>query len=382
MAVKIKNLLSIELFKDATIVAGNNGIDNEIKRVNFSDCPLQDDVSESDLIEKGDLFINSLYLVKNDEEKMIEYFKFYIDCKACGTFVIDEYIKELPKKVMDLCNENNFPVIFIDGDIPYAEIIKTTMEMILADQLDTISEMRIEKILENNVSNKLIVKTAYEINKNFKNYYASLYIKTIDISSVKKQILLSNVKRISNIEPVQYKNGVLLIMNFDKIHNFDTDFNAIESIISSYIDNHHIGVSNIFSKIEQFNNCIKQSILAYDISNIINKNTVLYKNLSVYKLLYPLKNTEILQDFYNDIIFPLIQDDSNHDKFELIKTIEAYLENDGDYKSTAIMLNQHENTIRYRIMKAKKILNLENNNFKFIEQVSIALKIKNMLHIN
>lgn len=382
MSVQIKDILSIELFKDATVTAGNNGLEKEVKRVNFSDCPLLNDISESALIEKGDLFINSLYIVGNDEEKMLEYFKLYIDCKACGTFIIKEYITELPKKVVDLCNENGFPVIFIDRNIPYAEIIKTTMEMILSDQLDTISEMRIEKLLEPNISSKIIIETAFDINKNFKNHYASLYFKTADLPSKKKQILISNIKRIQNIEPVKYKNGIFLIINFDKIHSFDKDLNIIESLLNDYIDNYHIGVSNIFSKIDHFNNCIKQSILAYDISNIIKSKTVHYKNLGVYKILYPLKNTDTLKDFYNDIMSPLIQDDSHYDKFELIKTIEAYLDNDGDYKSTALILNQHENTIRYRIMKAKKILNFENNNFSFIEQISIALKIKNMLNIN
>ena len=227
------------------------------------------------------------------------------------------YITELPQKVIDLCNENNFPVIFIDSNIPYAEIIRTTMEMILADQSDTISEMRIEKLLESNASNKTIIETAYEINKNFREYYASLYIKTADMSSKKMQILISNIKRIPYIEPLKYKNGIFLIMNFDKVYNFEKDLNIIESIISGYIDNYHIGVSNIFSEINQFNNCIKQSMLAYDISNIIKSNTVRYKNLSVYKILYPLKNTDTLKDFYNDIMSPLIQDDSHYDKFEL-----------------------------------------------------------------
>jgi DNA-binding PucR family transcriptional regulator len=68
-------------------------------------------------------------------------------------------------------------------------------------------------------------------------------------------------------------------------------------------------------------------------------------------------------------------------RYALINTIEAYLNCDGDYKKTATLINQHENTVRYRISKAKRFLNLENDNFKFIEQVSIALKIKNLLKL-
>ena len=45
MSVQIKDILSIELFKDATVTAGNNGLEKEVKRVNFSDCTLIDDIS-------------------------------------------------------------------------------------------------------------------------------------------------------------------------------------------------------------------------------------------------------------------------------------------------------------------------------------------------
>jgi len=94
-----------------------------------------------------------------------------------------------------------------------------------------------------------------------------------------------------------------------------------------------------------------------------------------------LKDSDILKDFYSDIFNPLIGTEASGDKYELINTIEAYLSCDGDYKKAASLINQHENTIRYRISKAKRLLNLENDNFKFIEQVSIALKIKNLIEL-
>ncbi len=154
----------------------------------------------------------------------------------------------------------------------------------------------------------------------------------------------------------------------------------IEATVDKYFANYNIGISNIFTEIDQFNNCIKQAMLSFDISSVINSRLVYYKDINVYKILYPLKGSECLQDFYDDIMKPLIDYDNHYDKFELIKTIEAFLEYDGDYKKTAAYLNQHENTVRYRILKAKRLLNLEDNNFKFIEQVSIALKIKNILN--
>lgn len=80
-----------------------------------------------------------------------------------------------------------------------------------------------------------------------------------------------------------------------------------------------------------------------------------------------------------EVLDPLNEYDEIH-KLDLIKTLETYIKNDGNYKKTGLEMAQHENTIRYRISIAKKILNLENNHFSFIEQVSIAFKINNILN--
>ncbi|WMJ76451.1 MULTISPECIES: PucR family transcriptional regulator [unclassified Sedimentibacter] len=380
MSVTIHNLLSIDLFKDAKIAAGSSGLNNEIGRINFIDCPFPDDIRSSGLINKGDLFINSFYIAGDDEDMLFDFINAYIDCKCSGTFIITEYIKKLPQKIEDLCNMHNFPVVFIDPDIPYAEIIKTTMEMILSDKSETIFEMKIERILSNNVSKKTIIDTAHEIIKNFRSNYVSLYVSPDDFSGVKKQMSVATIKNINAIEPVTYKKGMFLIINLDKLSLLPSYIEQSESILKNFFSRYNIGISNTFNEVENFNICLRQSLLSYEISKILEGNTVYYKDISLYKILYPLKNSDVLMDFYSDVIEPLTKDVSN-DKNELINTIEAYLNCDGDFKKTAALINQHENTVRYRISKAKRLLNLENNNFKFIEQVSIALKIKNILRL-
>ncbi|MDD4615410.1 MAG: PucR family transcriptional regulator [Caldisericia bacterium] len=384
MSVTIQNLLLIDLFKDAEIVAGKSGLNNEIGRINFADCPMPENIRDealSGLIKKGDLFINSFYIVKENEEELYNFVKTYIDCECSGTFVITEYISKLPKKVIDLCNANNFPVVFIDSDIPYADIIKTTMEMILIDKSETIHEMKLEKILENDASKEFIISTAHDIIKSFKTYYASFYTKLDDFDVTRKQIFLSNIKNIKGIEPVIYKNGIFLLMNFDSSSSLDIYYNQIKPILRKFIADHHIGISNDFTEIECFNDCLKQSVLAYEVSHILDSEKIYYKDVHVYKILHPFKNSKVLKDFYSDIFDPLIGAEGSSDKNELINTIEAYLNCDGDYKKAAALIKQHENTVRYRISKAKRFLNLENDNFKFIEQVSIALKIKNLLKL-
>ena len=378
MSVTVKDVLSLDLFNNAIVVAGKNGLNNEVKRINFTDCPFPDDILDCGLVEKGDLFINSLYIAKEDDEKLLEFFKYFVICESAGTFIITEFLSSLPQNIIDFCNKYNLPAVFVDPKVPYATIIKDTMEMVLVDQWNTINEMKVDKLLDKNITKDEIIKLARFLNKNFKKYYACAFINLSSLSADKIKLINSILKNNQDFNIITYNSGIFIIINFDKIRTFDTVIPYIESIVNNYISKYKIGVSNIFSDIEKFDECIHQSLSAYDISHIINNTTVYYKNLNIYKLLYPIKDNDYLKDFYNDIIVPLINYDNDY-KSDLINTIERYLENDGDYKKTAADLNQHENTVRYRILKAKKILDMENNNFKFIEQISVGLKIKHLL---
>lgn len=185
MSIKISDLLSLDLLKNAKIIAGKNGLNNEIKRVTFNDCPLDLDVN-SKIIRSGDLYINSFYIVKDNKEQLVNFFKFYIENKSAGIFIIDEYFKEFPQEVISLANAYNYPIILIDNHIPYAEIINAAVGMILFDQYDTIAEMKINKILDPHTTPEEMIETIEYFNIDLKKYYSSIFIKVHNDFSKRK----------------------------------------------------------------------------------------------------------------------------------------------------------------------------------------------------
>jgi len=66
---------------------------------------------------------------------------------------------------------------------------------------------------------------------------------------------------------------------------------------------------------------------------------------------------------------------------ELFDTAVKYIENDGKINETANALFLHKNTIRYRIKKIKELLNMEDYEGKFYEQLSIAIKLHKIYNI-
>ncbi|MBA1336185.1 MAG: hypothetical protein HPY66_2429 [Firmicutes bacterium] len=379
MAIRISNLLSLDLLKGAKIIAGKNGLNNEIKRVTFNDCPF-DSTLNSKLIRNGDLYINSFYIVKDSTEQLINFFKYYIENESAGVFIIDEYLKELPEEIISMANACNYPIILIDSNIPYAEIITAAISMVLFDQYDTIAERKINDILDPHITAEEMIETVKYFNIDFKAYYSAIFTKVNHHFLEKETLIRNDLKNMLNIDSYKYKNGLMAFFSYDHVKKYKLIVSQISNLISKYSSDYKIGVSNIFSDITEFNTCINQCMSAYSLYDIAYSNIIYYNTLNIYKILYPIKDKLFLKEYMLEILGPLTKYDENH-KLDLIKTIAIYIKNDGNYKKTAHEMAQHENTIRYRISVAKKILNFEDNHFGFIEQVSIALKISKILNV-
>src|SRR6056297_2113786 len=244
MAVRVEDLLELNLFDSARIAAGEKGLKNEIKRVNFSDCPILNDVIDHEIVVRGDFFINSLYIVKDDYNEMKKVFEFYINTGSAGVCIIDEYIDEIPKEIKKLADSNNYPILFINKNIPYGEIIRTTTEMILLEKIDTISEMRIDRLLNENLSDEEVLSLAMRINGAFKNYYSALYISFTNFNKRNLTFIRNEISNNYEFEAVQYKNNIIVIINFNKQVMFNSYIKYISEIIEKHSGEFRIGASN------------------------------------------------------------------------------------------------------------------------------------------
>jgi len=374
MSVTFKDILELSLFSEVTILTGKNGLDREIRRINFMDCPLDDD---QNLTMPGDLFINSLYMVKDDPSALEEWFDFYIQINCAGVILINEYFKDLPEKIKKKLNKNDFPVILVDTNIPYAEIIMEVMELILQEKTDTISKMQVDQLLTADLSPKQVLELGANINKVFRKNYVGIFLTHSQTKSNSEEILKSIRNELfSNhkLQVIKYSSSLLVIINFDDRIIYDSTRLFIKKILRKHGNQFKMGVSNIYQKKNEFNRCIKEALSAFEYCQEINTNLVQYSDVEIYRLLLSISNTELLKEYFHKYVAPL---QTNHQS-DLLETMEVFIEFDGDSKKTAKFFDQHENTVRYRISKAKKILNLEQNHLKFIEIVSIGIKIKHI----
>lgn len=103
-----------------------------------------------------------------------------------------------------------------------------------------------------------------------------------------------------------------------------------------------------------------------------------FDDLGIYRLLYYENMKPELIRFYKETLEPLVEYDRAKDT-ELVKTLQAYFDNNGNLKRISKQLFTHYNTILYRVQRIEEICNINLQNAQERLNLEIALKIMYIL---
>jgi sugar diacid utilization regulator len=107
-----------------------------------------------------------------------------------------------------------------------------------------------------------------------------------------------------------------------------------------------------------------------------------FEDTGAYRLLLPAMSDDPaeLERFYLDTIAPLVAYDEQYGT-ELVRTLEAFLANDGSMAATYKQLFTHRHTIRYRLERIKELAGLDVNSTDGRERLGLGLKAMRVLGV-
>ncbi len=103
-----------------------------------------------------------------------------------------------------------------------------------------------------------------------------------------------------------------------------------------------------------------------------------FGDLSLYELLLGVGDPNSLADFCEHWLSSLLRYDEQHHT-DLLPTLSAYFENNGNMARTAHLLNIHRNTLVYRLSRITEILQLDMDDSNVRLNLHLALKINRLL---
>jgi len=174
MSITVEQILLKDIMRSSKILAGSRGLSKEIKKISFIDGPIDVKDKDTQILSRNSFYISSLYFTKNDTAYLKFLVQTLMETESSGLGIFDHFIKEIPVEVEEMANRNGYPIIMINSDIPYNEIIVALTEEVLAEQQHTVNNIIIDSILHSNntYSEKRMINL---INKSFKENIVTVY---------------------------------------------------------------------------------------------------------------------------------------------------------------------------------------------------------------
>lgn len=372
------DLLTFSILKDAKIIAGVNGINREIKAISVYDCVPQDDFFPD---EEGTLYITLFEQYRDNPQDIYEWIQYLHKNKVSGICTIDDGLKYLDQRVLGFCNEAGFPIVSLDRDVAYADIIENISVLLYFDDLHLVNERRLTRILYDKLPAQEFLREIGKINQSFKNHIQVLAVSGNVESEIDRKRMNHIFDQVRQNTYIKYRDIHLFIFTEEDEENsgkrLDERIAAVSGRLSPAFDDPVFGKGEMCEKIH-FDRAVESALTALELAGHTGRRSFTYNRMEDLTILAPIKDSKEVREFYDAFLEKISEYDKSGKK-EFIKCIREYVWNRGEYQIVAEKLFQHENTIRYRINKIKSILGLEDDTIKFNELIALFVAIDSLL---
>jgi sugar diacid utilization regulator len=125
-----------------------------------------------------------------------------------------------------------------------------------------------------------------------------------------------------------------------------------------------------------------EALLAANVAEARGLAELSFEETGAYRLLLPAMSEDPteLEGFFDETVAPLVAYDEQYET-ELVRTLETFLDADGNVAGTAERLFTHRHTIRYRLERVKELTDLDVGSTDGRERLSLGLKAMRVLGI-
>jgi sugar diacid utilization regulator len=125
-----------------------------------------------------------------------------------------------------------------------------------------------------------------------------------------------------------------------------------------------------------------EALLAANVAEARGLSELSFEETGAYRLLLPAMSEDPgeLRGFFDETVAPLVSYDAQYET-ELVRTLESFLDADGNVARTAERLFTHRHTIRYRLERVRELTSLDVSSTDGRERLSLGLKAMRVLGI-
>lgn len=123
----------------------------------------------------------------------------------------------------------------------------------------------------------------------------------------------------------------------------------------------------------------REAHLALNVGEAEGRSPIAFEETGAYRLLLGTGQDELMS-FYSETVEPLVTYDEQYET-DLVATVEAYLDSDGNVPATAGQMFTHRHTIRYRLERIRDLSGHDATATEGRERLSLGIKAMRVLGI-
>lgn len=357
-----------KLFKNGTflykmnLVAGRNGLTNLVEWVHIIE---DEDVSS---FLHGNELVFTAGILNRHPEWLLGFSKKLYEAGASAFVVnIGPYTKEIPKEVIDYCDEVKMPLFTIPWKTRMVDMTRDFCQRIIHyNHVEDSTATMLKNIIfkTGDVESLVLSMERYGFQRDSSFCFVSVYCDN------KNQLMLEEHKDTLKIAAERvarsrkelfisfsYKENLILALvdyKEEEIKQFVDQF--LLQLKNSNVEwSINMGISSNQQGIHSQDKNFEKALAALEMCKKREETVCYYDKLNIYKLLYAVGDKSVLRSFYEDTIRKIEEyDKENHAELTLL--LKTYLENNGSLLLVAEKLFVHRNTVTNQLKKIEKII--------------------------
>lgn len=367
MSVTLRNLIQKVRHMDIKLVAGAQGLDNDVSWIHMVESS-----PATSFLDGGELAITTGVGIGSDREFMDLITQMY-EHKVSGVIInIGPYLPTIPVEVTDFCDAHGLPLFRVPWKTHLSEIIRIMTYTITQEDRHQIESAA---LFENAISFP-DQEELYAVSLRNHGYQAS-WSYTVCLVRPDAKTASSGDELKKFIRPLNISLGhkwnqtcifdldgdiVFVLGNYDKdqVRAFVRDMQiALRSVFpTSYRP--ITGVGKTTQSIRCLYKSYRQasSVLRLQTNGKVSPDNIYYNDMGIYTLLMNITDRDVLTDFIENTLQPVIDYDEKNDT-NLVQILRSYMKNNGSVQATADELFVHRNTVNYRLNKIKELTGMD-----------------------
>ncbi len=402
MPISFRDVLQMECLDRARIVAGEEGIDHEVRWITVGEEP-----DLPDWVFGGELICSTLFAVESD--RLGDYVKSLSDGGVAGMLIKPErFLDAIPESILEAADRESFPVAEVPTNVLWSRVLESFYRYLLVEQTERIrveTEMQLrggffDELLSDGLSGKEIEHRAEMLGCDLTGGGAMLVFDVPDFEEFARKRKLGELQ-VQHLKTLLYEtiSGAVREVHSNYICIPRSD--SVLLLLGSPLEDRkklahqvllrcrerlknlpvHAGLGEPRESPEQIVQSYREADSALKVgqslrsAGSIESRIHSFAVLGVQRLLFALneKSPETLREFEDSAIGSVIVYDKEHGT-ELAKTLKAYIDCNGSISEVAELLYVHKHTVRYRLRRVTELTGLDVTKFEDAAQLYLAVR--------